>query len=258
VTAFISASAILEVLEKAQVDVRGGGKLICPRCGEKKLSVSRSKGIAKCFATNCTGFWSAHGDSAKADEDWATYLVGAVADECQEWLPSCQPALDYLEYRKLPTDPRWLFEQDLGAVPSWLGVEEISTEARRLWQQEHRHRLDLIKDAQLAAQGKGAKAVRAAEAKVERLQEEMDSEEKALRHVLESILPRLSDPKWRDAIVYIYRNAAGRPCSLTSDSSRMNPRSGTSCVYSPAKAMASSDCSKRLRALGVPRWGCLR
>jgi hypothetical protein len=60
------------------------------------------------------GFWSIHGGLSPAEERWATYLVGAIADQCQEWLPDCQVALDYLEHRELPTDPRWLIEQDLG------------------------------------------------------------------------------------------------------------------------------------------------
>jgi hypothetical protein len=102
------------------------------------VSVSRSKGIAKCFASGCDGFWSIHGGLSPAEERWATYLVAAVADAYQEWLPDCQLALDYLEYRGLPTDPRWLIEQDLGAVPAWLDVETISTDARRLWNEERR------------------------------------------------------------------------------------------------------------------------
>jgi thiamine pyrophosphate-dependent acetolactate synthase large subunit-like protein len=83
-------------------------------------------------------------------------------------------------------------------VPSWLDVEPISTEARRLWNEERRLRLDQIRDIELATKGNGTKAARAAGGKVERVQAEMEAEEKALSHPLSSILPCLIDVKWRD------------------------------------------------------------
>jgi hypothetical protein len=203
---------IWEVLAREGVE-RTRGKAMCPRCNTKKLSVSRFKGIAKCWG--CGAFWSYTSEKTAPADDWVIYLVGAIAQACQDALLHDRDALDWLEHRKLPVgNIDWLLDQDLGAVPSDIDISTITRKAGKLLAEESKRRLAAATEMVRTAKVKGAKACKAAEAKLEALNLELDDERQNLDHMADDILPLLTTAKWDGALVYIYRDQDGQPCSL--------------------------------------------
>jgi Virulence-associated protein E len=192
---------------------RTRGKMTCSQCREQKVTASESKGIAKCWG--CGAAWTVSGETLSTDHDWATYAIGTIASRCQTHLLQCREALDWLEHRRLPIeDKRWLLDMDLGAVPPSLYISDVVTQARHMHAQGESARQEKIKLLHTAAAGKGVKERRAAEAKAEVINAAIDADRKEMEHLTKVILPILTEPFWRNAVVYIYRDADGEPCSL--------------------------------------------
>lgn len=203
---------IWEVLAREGV-VRTRGKAMCPRCNTKKLSVTTFKGFAKCWG--CGAFWSCSSDKTAPADDWVIFMIGSIGEACQDSLPHDRDALDWLEHRKLPVDDTdWLLDQDLGAVPSDIDITTITRKAGKMLAEESKRRLAAATEMVRTAKAKGAKACKAAEAKLEALNLELDVESVNFDHIVDNILPLLTTAKWDSALVYIYRDQDGQPCSL--------------------------------------------
>jgi hypothetical protein len=207
-----AVGSIYDTLAAAGVE-RTRGKMICSQCHERKVTASESKGVAKCWG--CGTAWTVSGETLSADHDWAAYAIGTIASRCQTHLLQCREALDWLEFRRLPIDDeQWLMEMDLGAVPPSLHIANVVTIARNMHAQGEIARQEKIKLLHTAAAGKGVKERRAAEAKAEVINAAIDADRKEMEHLTKVILPLLQEPAWRNALVYIYRDAEGEPCSL--------------------------------------------
>jgi hypothetical protein len=131
--------SIAEILTDDGVTIRKG-KMVCPKCGKKKVTASASKGIAKCWG--CDAFWSENGDATPASHDWASYIVSRVASVAQDELPNNQAALDWLAYcRGLPvSNTDWLADNDLGALSGDIDISSIGYKARGIWSEEKSYR----------------------------------------------------------------------------------------------------------------------
>lgn len=252
---------IYEVLAHAGIE-RGRDKMVCSVCQARKVTASEPKGIAKCWG--CGAFWSVKGDYTSSDRDWAIDLIGAIASRCQDHLPKCIEALDWLDHRRLPTkDAHWLADQDLGAVPPGLYFNDLVSTARNLLNETSALRQGQVNLIVAAGKGKSAKARRGAEAKVEGILNKIDSDKTEFEHFVEGILPLLKDPAWRNAIVYVYRDEDGLPCSLNIRQyatepaerkvMRLQPRTGRRGVFGAGDAnyLVGEAWSNKIPALTV-------
>jgi hypothetical protein len=207
-----AVGSIYDVLASVGIQ-RTRGKMTCSQCHEPKVTASASKGIAKCWG--CHAAWTVSGETLSTDHDWATYAIGTVASRCQTHLLQCRDALDWLEYRHLPVgDEQWLRDMDLGAVPPSLHISDVVTMTRHVHAQGEIAQQEKVKLLHTAAAGKGVKERRAAEAKAEVIKAAIDADRKEMEHLTKVILPLLLEPAWRNALVYLYRDPEGEPCSL--------------------------------------------
>jgi len=199
---------IEEILETAGVTIRSG-KMECPSCGDKKLTASASKGVAKCWG--CGRAWTERGDSRTPERDWAAYILTTVAEECQQELLINGGALDWLKSRGLPVDDlTWLEENDLGTLPGNLNLPSIKHHAKQLFDEWRADRHAEIETWKLQLKGPNKKS---AVAKITAIGEEIIQEESNLANTLEK-LPVLNFSEWDGSLVYVYRDAKGTPMSL--------------------------------------------
>jgi len=202
---------ILDVLAAAGVEP-AQGKMVCPKCDARKVTANSTKGIAKCWG--CGMAWTVKGATTPPELDWATHIVSKIAGECQDHLPHCQIALDWLEHRALPVeDTRWLADNDLGAVPWDIEVDAILAGAKSLWAKERAQLCSEADDLRAAAKSFTGKRARTLNSDADRKDTAVKDNDAALESIAK-VLPLLQNPAWRDAVVYIYRDAEGNPCSL--------------------------------------------
>jgi ribosomal protein L37AE/L43A len=202
---------ILDVLEAAGVDPTRG-KMVCPKCDAQKVSANSTKGIAKCWG--CGMAWTVKGAVSPPELDWATHIVSTIAGRCKGHLPNCQIALDWLEHRRLPIeDTRWLSDNDLGAVPWDIDVDAILAGAKMLWAKERQQLCTEAEGLRADAKALTGKRARKSKADADRKDAAIKDSDAALESIAK-VLPILQQSAWRDAVVYIYRDAEGNPCSL--------------------------------------------
>jgi hypothetical protein len=209
-------SSIYDVLAKAGI-ARTRDKMVCPHCGAQKVTASESREIATCWGCNhhwfLTSFNDDHVDPAR---DWGSFIVAKIASLSMDHLPQSATCRDWLFHRLLPdSHSEWLAEQDLGAVPPNLPLLEIVRDAKQLLSDAATTAQQKI-DASLAdaARTKLPTKVRAAQEAAAKATEAIAEEARHFKHLTEKILPLLEKPDWHEAIVYIYRDASNRPCSL--------------------------------------------
>jgi hypothetical protein len=208
----VAVSPIYDVLARAGIEF-ARGKMVCSECKERKVTASESKGIAKCWG--CGASWTEVAGAIHLDSDWGSYLITKIASRCQDYLSKSIEVQDYLDHRRIPTNnKRWLEDQDIGAVPPLLQIKDIVLAASTLFQ-EAINRMEAERKELEPEATKGTKAVKA-KAETERflLQIKIERETSEFQHCTEKILPLLQNPKWHNAMVYIYRDQNGEPCSL--------------------------------------------
>ena len=202
---------ILDVLAAAGVEL-ARGKMVCPKCEARKLTANSTKGIAKCWG--CGKAWTVKGATTPPELDWATHIVSTIAGECQDHLPKCQIALDWLEHRGLPVeDTRWLSDNDLGAVAWDIDVDAILGGAKILWAKERAQLCTEVDGLRADAKAFTGKRARTLNSDADRKDTVVKDNDAALESIAK-VLPLLRNSAWRDAVVYIYRDAEGNPCSL--------------------------------------------
>lgn len=238
--------SITEILEAAGVEIGHRSKMVCPRCEQRKLTMSVPKGLAKCWG--CGAFWTEHGDTKSPERDWATYIVATVAETAQTELHTSL-AKRWLAGRGLPVnDDLWLEENDLGALPGDLPIRRIAAKARELFEEWQE-----AKNAEISKLKKSSNRKLAAE-RTAFIEVEIEAEAEYLENTLK-LLPQLNSDDWLNSVVYIYRDASGNPTSLnirdwTSEGEerkkrimRLQPRPNrrglfgvTDAVYAPGEA----------------------
>jgi hypothetical protein len=223
-----TGSSIFDVLERAGIE-RHRGKMVCCFCHERKVTASESRGVATCWG--CDAHWNADQEAATPpDRDWGIHILTKIAVKCQDHLRTCGPAMDWLEHRRLPINEMdWLLDQDLGAVPNNLTAPMIEGVVRGAKVLLH-EAVERLKAKQQVIMGKATsvasrdtKAIRAAQKESDVVQLQIDEEQKAFHHLTCNILPLLLNPDWHDAMVYIYRDQDGEPCSLNCRQYKVEP-----------------------------------
>jgi hypothetical protein len=203
---------IFDVLAAAGIE-RTRGKMICPHCEKRAITANQTKGVATCWG--CQVRWSVNNAVTPPAFDWAIQLVSDVATACMEDIESSQEAKDWLRHRGLPvSDINWLIDNDLGTVPDYLDIQTISKSAKQLWAEDRQIRMAEVASLRTRANIVKGKEGRADAAKAERIEKFVADEDLAIDHVISNVLPLLTRPEWRDALVYVYRDADGNPCSL--------------------------------------------
>jgi len=179
----------------SQEGIQWASRMDCPRCkGEKKITASESKGIAKCW--KCNTVWTEKGAGAEAT--WANTLIRALAERCQQHLENSIPAFTWLlEKRSLPEDIGWLLAHDLGAIPKNINAAGLAAEALDNLKAERQSAVDACETEKQAL----------------KIEERYCQEEQRLQKFTETLI-KLDDKMWTDAVVYIYTDANGNPISL--------------------------------------------
>jgi ribosomal protein L37AE/L43A len=216
--AALTGSSIHDVLARAGVEhaQASRGKMVCPVCKQRKVTASESKGIATCWG--CEAHWTVTGEESTApDRDWGTYLLTRIASLCLDHLPACIEARDWLDHRLIPTKSwEWLADQDLGAVPPILPIKDLVLAGKQLLQDA----IGLLQAKQARTMQaatvipKDLKLLRAAQRECATIDAAIEKEQKEFEHLTQVILPLLLDSKWRNALVYCYRDEDNQPCSL--------------------------------------------
>jgi hypothetical protein len=191
-----------QVLVDAGIEWRRG-KMDCPECGERKVTASTSKGIAKCWG--CEAFWSVSTSTPEYKaQEWAPWLIGQIASLSRTHLTEKTTTYDWLTLkRRLPEDLDWLRAQDLGALDTKVDYKFIAKQASIKLEAAAQEGL---KAAALLTKGKAEAITKATDL--------YTAEREALAHLTQNVIPLLSNPSWGEAVVYIYRDAHGQPVSL--------------------------------------------
>jgi ribosomal protein L37AE/L43A len=209
-----SGSPIKDILARAGIEYARGKKMVCPQCKERKVTAS-PKGIAKCWG--CGAFWTESTEETSPDSDWAIYLLTKIASKCQTHLLGCIEALDYLDHRQIPiNDKRWLLDQDIAAVPPGLKISNWVAMADALLKTAISSQQAIMKKImqKVLDEHKNSKVYKDALKNCTAMQDKLDRETEEFEHLTQHILPLLLNPKWHNAMVYIYRDQDGQPCSL--------------------------------------------
>jgi len=173
------------------------GKMICPKCGEKKLTASTTKNVAKCWG--CEQVWYP-GKEQTGRVSWASVILADVVTWAQGYLPRSRPCLTYL--RRRLTDylgAAWFIEHHLGARNMGYDVRPAAARAKEIWQAAYDQAL-------MAAKSKKDRAD---------VDDEFERQKGYLeRFVEEKLKPLCSDGFWQEALVFILTNAHGQPLSI--------------------------------------------
>jgi hypothetical protein len=206
---------IHEVLARAGVEIRSG-RMICPRCGDRKLTANTSRGIAKCWG--CERFWTTDIDpESKQAWDWATALMTPLAELCKSSLASDGDARMWLLDRGLPIDDLdWIYEQDLGSVP-----RDLESQLRpHLYRAEQQLAAEIetlkaeIQRLQATQAGSPGRPRKELQLQVQTLTMASIDTQNTFNHLKKNILPLLEKLEWVGAVVYVYRDEEGNVTSL--------------------------------------------
>ncbi len=107
--------SLLSQLQARGVDTSQKGKLVCPECGERKLSAAAKKPVAQCFG--CGLKLTTWTDRDHYFSPGST-LIQVIANQCKDAMEQrsaeADSAYNYLtQVRHLPTSFRWLWAHDV-------------------------------------------------------------------------------------------------------------------------------------------------
>ncbi|MGA2851540.1 MAG: primase-helicase family protein [Terracidiphilus sp.] len=189
---------IQTILEAAGVKWNSG-YMVCPKCGERKLTASQdpAKVIATCWSCHAT--FKPRGTTSRSRRGWGSVLIDHIWEQCKARLEA-SPAMGWLvETRKLPNNAVWLTNRDIGAVPSYIDIESAVHKARERLREE--------RDAAMSSAADDPKTLKGTAAVWE-------YESKQLDEFVTKTLPLIADRQWRDAVVMLRRDAYGDATSL--------------------------------------------
>jgi len=195
----MSQLAIQTILEAAGVEWRDSGYMVCPRCGDRKLTASHNpaKVVATCW--HCHATFKRRGITSRERSGWCSVLVNYIWEQCKAALPS-SPAMTWLvETRKLPDDAAWLATRDLGVVPNYIDFASAVRKAREQMREDM--------DASIASVSGEPQRL-----KLRKMIWELEI--KQFDEFTKDTLPLIANQDWRGAVVMLRRDAYGDAASL--------------------------------------------
>jgi hypothetical protein len=189
---------IQTILEAAGVTWKRG-YMVCPKCGEPKLTASHNpaKVVATCWSCHAT--FKRRGASSRERGCWGSSLIASIWEQCRRALPE-SPAMNWLvETRRLPNDASWLVGNDLGAVPNYIDIESAISRARARFRED--------REAAMAAAAEEPQRLKPTKAIWE-------FETERFEEFTKTTLPLIGASDWRGAVVMLRRDAYGDAASL--------------------------------------------